>query len=442
MKVVVTEHYTHRDRVFAGSPETVRSDLIKAYGSFLRLWLERSTSLDSVLKGLEAQQPWSVHVVKDDLAKTEQDVLQALHGVQSALVSALAAARFLVSGSTPTTEEVRRALWDSDGDVQAAALKAYGLEATLENRAALQSVVSMQSLEKSEPETLPANAHIEPGHAEAAMVAEAVARGIEAGEVEVVRLGGKHSKGSMLVQDPAGERWLLKPGSGGASPAAGVRDDPSTQSQREACFYQIAALWGLADDVPQTELLFVQGKQYAAIQMLASSFVPMETRRDADPSEPARDLEPYRQLGALHKWAVLDAVLGNTDRHAQNIMVGADGAVKLIDHGSAFAGRSFDPATDRNTFTPYYLRFATPLDVNFNTLLPEEKLEYLVEAPDLARGVLRAWLATLDGSMLRVQLTRYGIDPEPSCSRLEVFRAMAMNAALVDHAINRWWVTV
>ena len=105
----------------------------------------------------------------------------------------------------------------------------------------------------------------------------------------------------------------------------------------------------------------------------------------------ARALAPYREQGLVHKWAVLDAVLGNPDRHAANVMIDKDDKVlALIDHGSAFAGPAFDPAHDKNSFVPFYLRAWSP--GSFNSLSLKSKLAQMPEVSDQVRDDLRQWL--------------------------------------------------
>ncbi len=219
-------------------------------------------------------------------------------------------------------------------------------------------------------------------------------------------------------------------------PAAGVRETLASQSQREAAFWAVAQLWGIGDDFPRCDLLVIDGKQYACMDLLGWEYKPLEKLRDKDPAEPARDLEPYRQKGALHRWAVVDFVLGNPDRHAQNIMANKKGEVKLIDHGSAFAGFGFDPSFDKNSFVPYYLRYGAPAKLNFNALSTKDKLRYMVTVSDETRQNLGAWATGLHAEQLEALLPRYGIDPRAAVERLEKVRA---GISSVDVTINRLW---
>jgi hypothetical protein len=113
--------------------------------------------------------------------------------------------------------------------------------------------------------------------------------------------------------------------------------------------------------------------------------------------------------------------------------------VKLIDHGSAFAGRHFDPSYDKNSFIPFYLRFSCPNGTNFHALSSKEKLRYMQRCTPDALTSLTRWFNTIRGEDLERILPMYGIDPAPEVERLARLRQMATSQAL-DVAVNRFWV--
>jgi len=135
----------------------------------------------------------------------------------------------------------------------------------------------------------------------------------------------------------------------------------------------------------------------------------------------------------------LDFVCGQPDRHAQNVMVDPDGEVRLIDAGSAFAGANFNPAFDKNSFVPYYLRAWAP-EEGFNGMSPAERLRYLPRVAPHVREDLTRWLDGLDAGMLEAMLREYGIQPGPTMDRLRRLKDMAKLSG-PDEAINRLWVT-
>lgn len=272
-------------------------------------------------------------------------------------------------------------------------------------------------------------------------VADAVRRGFAAETDQDLHLGGKHSKGTMMVRDPeTGMMYLLKPGSGHQSPAKGAQEEGANQSRREAAYWHVADMLGLGMRVPRADLLLIDGQEVAALHLLPFSWKNLEKLKFEDPGLPHKALEKYRHTGELHKWAVMDYVLGNTDRHGQNLMVGPekDGhPIALIDHGSAFAGPSFDPARDENSFIPYYLR-AWKGD-SWHSLLPEQRLRAMPSLNEDSDDQLRSWLEGVHAGDVEAVLARYGIDPQPSLDRLVRVRKLLAEPS-VSQAINRLWL--
>ncbi len=296
-------------------------------------------------------------------------------------------------------------------------------------------------LSKAEQPSLapPAPQSIVAAHPDGEDVAEEVNRAFKDNFVFEVMLSGKHSDGTLLARDQeTGHSYLLKPGSGGQSSAAGVTEEHASQSQREAAWYQVAKLWGLYDAFPRAELLLIDSQQVAALQFLGTSYSTLGKLEDADPNLGRKAFLPYLQDGRLHEWAVLFFVLAETDGHAQNCMLNAENDVQFIDHGAAFAGPDFDPAHDRNSFVPCFLRQWAPKA--FNGLSVEQKLEYMPKVNTRIRAELKAWLDSLHADALEHTLYRYGIDPSACLARLAKVKTLATEMP-VDLAINRLWVT-
>jgi hypothetical protein len=292
----------------------------------------------------------------------------------------------------------------------------------------------MSKVRKSDQEPVKALS-VEPGHQDANETADEVRRAFEDGFVVPVHLDGKHSKGALLASDQlSGKVWLLKPGSGGQSPSAGARQDASSQSRREAAFWHVADEWGLGDYLPRADLLLIDGREFAAINMLPWSYKTLAKIKNQ--RDPRSILNPYLKSGVLHRWAVLDFVLGNPDRHGNNIMV-SDDIVKLIDHGSAMAGSDFDPAWDKNSFTPFYLRAWGP--GKFSRLDAATKLKYMPRVDHQTEEDLRQWIEGLHAVDLDKVLLRYGVDPTPEKARLAKLKTMMVSEP-ADLVINRLWV--
>ena len=379
---------------------------------------------------LDSTAAYEVTIEDEGLSKSElgvqEPIVSEMLGFQPLMTSAFQAAKWMSGGLQLSDEEARHALYAEDGDVCRAALVAYGFEPTDVNLDALKAIEGVGNFEKAEP-IIPTAQSVTAAHPEGEDVAEAIRRAYKDQFVIEVQLNGKHSKGSLLARDQeGGVTWLLKPGSGGAGEAAGAKEDPSTPSAREAAWYHIAKEWGLYKWYPRAELVFIDGKQFAAMKLLPWEYKSMEKWRKDDPSKPRKILlYPYLSDGILHQWGFVDAVLGNADSHANNLLVNNEGDVRLIDHGSAFAGPDFDPANDKNSFVPAYLREWAPHEKNFHSLSSEEKLSYLPHVETKVNVRLAAWIAGLSSGLLESLLLRYGINPGPTLARLAKLKEMA-----------------
>lgn len=379
----------------------------------------------------------------DDDTEPATGVALDMLGFNPIVHPAFAAAKFLSGRPEVDLGAIRRALYETEDYIDAA-LFAYGLPMTPEGRQAIKAVMNIGDFTKSSvPEQLPKAQDIEPGTPDAEISADAIRRAFKLQQVKVAHLDGKHSKGALIARDSVRDRtYLLKPGSGGAGVAAGATQEHASQSRREAAFWQIAEDLGLGESVPRCDLLIIDGKEYAAIEMLPFSWKGLQKRLEIDPAAGRQAFALYRDRGIIHKWAVMDYILGNPDRHGDNLMISADGRLLgLIDHGSAFAGPGFDPAYDRNSFVPFYLRAWAPMDSDrFNSLTTEKKLARMPTVNAQLRDELRSWLNDIHADHLEALMHRFGIDPRPSLARLARLK-VAASSAPVDEAVNRLWVT-
>lgn len=363
------------------------------------------------------------------------DVAVGMTGFDQHARKLFRAARFLVGGGELPLDKIRRAIYNSNDDLEAAALMAYGMKVDDKNRRALRNVQSLDSFQKAEP-AVQGVPTIEAPVLDGKDTAEELQRAFEYGSVQKVNLNGKHSKGSMVAKDPkTGHTYLLKPGSGDQSPAAGAKEERASQSQREAAFWHVADVWGLGDEMPRADLIIVNGEAVAAMRLLPVSFKNLGVAKIHEPHLVPAVLEPYRQSGDLHKWAIIDYVLGNTDRHSQNLMISKDDTrIALIDHGSAFAGKSFDPAHDPNTFIPYYLRAYTSR--KFTEMSAAERYNAMPKVSAQIEKMVEDWLNGLEPGKLEIILKKYGIGPEPCLVRLA--RLKMMPGSKVE-AIDKLW---
>lgn len=455
MKVEVNSVYTGVKRTFEGSRAVLVGELLRNYS-----WLNQIAEhrdLESLVEHLDSEQAFEAEVTDygnqgDGLAKKERnlgdgelgpdsEIVQDMLGHDHNMISTFDAARHLVRGQEPHLDQVRRHLWDADGDMEVAALKTHGIEPSPGNLRALRAVRDLTRHAKAEPSNLTAQS-ILPGTPDAQDAAEAVSRAFKDRFVFPVQMAGKHSAGTLLARDVAdGEVWLLKPGSGGDSPAAGIAEERASQSRRETGFWAMAERWDLQGSFPEARLVIVDGTEYAAIRLLPWRYKTVDKLQKTDPNVGRALLKKYLENGLLFKWAVIDGVLGNTDRHANNMMADAEeptaeADVKLIDQGSSMAGKDFDPANDQNSFVPFYLRAWAP--AAFNKLSSEEKLRVIPHLSPQAEEGLRSWMDGLHADELHIVLNRFGVNPEPASARLAKLKLLITQGP-ADVAVAKFW---
>jgi GNAT superfamily N-acetyltransferase len=340
-----------------------------------------------------------------------------------------------IAGTAIPLNKARYLLSEDDfDDLQGVALRTYNIPDTEDARMGLEATIKLEPFNKS---ILGVESYkIAPANTEGTTIADAVQRAADSGYINAVQLNGKHSKGTMIAKDPQTKKvYLLKPGSGKNSPAKGVNEIAATQSEREAAFWHVANKWGIGDVFPRADLILVNGHQTAAMELLGVSYRNMGTKKKEDRNLPARILEPYRQNATLFKWSLIDYVLGNPDRHSQNMMVDPDNRqVRLIDHGSALAGGSFDPAEDDNSFIPFYLRAWT--DRKFKEMQPHERTRAMPGLNTRAEQVFDQWVDNINEDSMAAILRDYNVDPGPALERLAIVRAMPGPKWVV---LNKLW---
>lgn len=298
-----------------------------------------------------------------------------------------------VMAAHPANPQVAAEATSKYGDNEIkAALFAHGLDPDDESLVmAIEAQLAMERMKKGELNVAVIPRIVQPGQPSAKDCAAAVQKAFAKHLVYEVHLGGKHSSGAAVAYDESrDEFWLLKPGSGKMSPSGGVRDTDVSQTRREVAFSQAAhAMPGLEEFVPVTKLLLLDGMEVACIQVLPQDYVPMQKTKDA-----VKILETYVRSGDLYRWALLDMVLGNPDRHSGNIMLTDSGQAALIDHGSALAGPNFNPSMDPKSFIPAYLRIFKTLD--WRTATPEQKLRAFPIPTQDEQELFKTWIQSAD----------------------------------------------
>lgn len=447
MRIRITNHYRNTSQDYKVEAGEVREFFTEHFP-----WVATNQSLQEMLTEANDAQAYDVEVV-DDVGKAESsgDVATDMLGVNIGRDRIFAAA-FWLAGKPVDAVKVREARWQEDGDDERAALRAAGLDINTENLRSLKAVLDMgQDLRKFEGAPSKMKEHdfqvepphdVQPGTDSAKRTAAAVARGFKAGSFKPVNLGGKHSTNSAIVDDPeTGKRYLLKPASGGVGPAAGIKEESASQARREAAFSHIAEdVFGLGNSVAGAELILLDGKEWAALDMLPLDWKNLDRARKADGHRVGRALNEYRTRGILHRWAVMDFVLGQADRHAGNLMISPADDIKLIDHGSAFAGPDFDPGHDSKSFVPYYLRFTVSTG-QFNSMDQASKLSHMPVVTESADQELRRWIHSLDSKRLTAELQRLGMRPDACAARLELVKDVAKDGRAVAPRINGLWLS-
>jgi hypothetical protein len=452
MRVIISDHYENARHVIEGDDEDVRSQVLDLYPYLLTKYGPHC-DINILVKDLNHSQ-FASAVVLNDLDKSDrydtpgiiqdgigQHVIRypssTKHGqihTQDTQLEACREAGAFLSGHPCEDKEMRQALLQNDGNPELAALAAHGLPLTMleDLRAVLSS-----SLKKSEESTQPVKfKDVSSATASGTVFAEIVKKSSDAGEIKHILLGkGKHNHGMLLARDSeTHQSCILKPGSGHLPNSGGEQETGATQSTREACFFAVAQAWGLGEYMPECHLLLIDGQEYACSRFLPNSFKNFNDLKAHDPGLPGRLMHLYND-STLHKWAAMDLILGNPDRNAGNVMASGD-KVKLIDHGSTFAGASFDPAKDGISFVPYYLR---PSVTEFNSLSTNDKLRKLPRLNAENEAKLRKWILDLNPELMGQIMTQYGIDSGPEKDRLQKLQ-QALGYQTADLAVLSAWV--
>lgn len=434
MRVDVVEHFADRTRTFSGPEREVCADLLAAY-PWLRVKLGPHAAANNLVTELNHAQAFSAgfHDGLDDI--------EISMNKSESRYDWLKAAEF-VAGKPADPTEYRRARVRNPEDDLAAALDACGLGPN--DAAAVRGVATVDTAAEhpgEPPATADKDAAVLPGVPGSGPAAEQVGRAFKAGRVEPIKLGGRHSKGTLLAVDPeTHHRWILKPGSGKQNPSRGDSESGASQSKREAAYYACAESLGLQDHIAETRLLLIDGDEYAAVAMVSEDYEDLKKLTAADPTGAKRLLSTYLVDGTTHKWAYMDYILGNVDSHAGNVMVRtSDAGLYLIDHGSAFAGDAFAPATDPDVFTPAYLRLLTADPGKWSQLTPGQRYREMPRLQEGVAGQVAGWIKDVKGDELVGAFSTFGIEWGPVIQRVDRVAHAVLTGTPGDLAVNAAW---
>lgn len=428
MRVIIKNLWTNSEQAFDGEPGEVLSDISNAFPHAIHD--HTRNNLDEMLAHINQSQIFSVRKEKDIPLKDSEVIDQM--GIRAIGEEFTKAARFL-SGSTTQFSDSMLA----EDDIFSSILQATDC------RASKQEVLNLSLVMKAEPTPVTPPSSILPLSPRNKSISDGIKRAFISDRVQNIYLGGKHSKGSMLATDPQSHAiWLLKPDIAGKSPAKGLADQEGGQEQasREAGMYEVAKVIGLQNFVSKSTVIFLDGIKFAAIHFLDKGWKNLEKMRQADPESVARILKPYCRNGDAYKWAILDAICGNVDRHAGNYLVGPQGQIRLIDGGSAFASDTFDPHNDKAVFTPFAIRYQVP---NWSKLTVQQKLSSMIDvSPDVDNNI-RHFVSEIDKDQVRRAIEDQGLDAEPSLKRLYRLQRVALDCSRPFHLyVNEFWVGV
>jgi hypothetical protein len=437
--VIVYNFLTDHQDVLEGDDQDIKQQLGKAH-PYLLSTFGYDAPVEVFIDSLNQQQLYSAFVGDIALTKTQlSDSSNPQLRTGDDYLAFLRSAVEFLSGVQVDDVTVRQAILAHDGDEKKAMLLAHNLQPTKSNLEALEAVL-MASFEKSEGDDAPHIVQfktIEPFNASAQSFAKIVQRANNVANIQTIHFQrGKHSAGTLIAKDPETHcALILKPGAGKQNPALGEKQNAASQGCREAAFYALAAACGLAEFLPECHLLIIDGIEYATMKFLHNAWQDGNTLKALDPNAARTILAPYLNNGMVHKWAVMDYVLGNPDRHSGNVMF-CGNQVRLIDHGSALAGIDFQPPIDKHSFVPYYLRVFCP--AGFGQLAADQKFKILPRVSEEIQSELVRFINMLHENIISALLLQYNIDPAPEVARLELLK-FAVGIQPADLAINGVW---
>lgn len=261
---------------------------------------------------------------------------------------------------------------------------------------------------------------------------------------------GHFTNSAFIVGTDAKNCWILKPESTQSPAASPVKN--GLMSAREMAFSVAAKrVFGLSDLTPEVMMGILKKRKavvngpethipVAAIKMYGKEFIPLSDLEKKITGSTVKIMEKYNKTGELHQMAAMLYILGDLDAHGENVLVDpASGEIKLIDHGSSMADRSFIDKADDNVFMPYILRRGI---VKAHDSMQEkmDKMPRIREAS--VRKNVASWLHSLDEHTLVNVVNEYGFDAQAAVNRLELLKRFVNNGMPVDQAINLLWVKV
>jgi hypothetical protein len=261
---------------------------------------------------------------------------------------------------------------------------------------------------------------------------------MRAGHTHSLKNLGHFTHQSFVVGYDPENSWLVKVD---VPNRPAVESLSGSQVAKEAAFYEVAKdIFGLENYTPKAVYgkLLTENKQEVpavAIKMYPEQFKPASEVYSQDKHKLLRTLAPMLESGYIHKLAGVLYILGEADAHGQNILT--DGkTIKLIDHGSAFAGMDFNPKEDENIFIPYFLRVGRIKD----KMSTEQKYDRMPRTTSQkAKDNIRAFLNNVDPKQLATILEKYNLDPKPVIARWLLVTKLINVSPNPDDIIDMLW---
>lgn len=273
---------------------------------------------------------------------------------------------------------------------------------------------------QGDPNVVNADVHGVPGfvnHPET----RALAHGFDFGSRQIGKIAGAKpgafDRTSFWAKDPSGKHVYVK-GSSGEMQDENGNEGPWNTARKEGAYHNLAKdYFGLGAHMPAVAVVRhpSTGQEHAIIQ-----HVPGKHEHDMPMNEIGPTLSDMNKSGDVHKLAIMNFLMNNTDRHAGNYLYGDNGKLTMIDHNM------FGRSDERRWYSdPRYLRSLENYEHNYGG-----KPEYQMAHPEA-----QAWLQKLDPEQFRNHLMTNGAPQQVVDQSLERLGMLKTN--IVHHPLSK-----
>ena len=207
-----------------------------------------------------------------------------------------------------------------------------------------------------------------------------------------------------------------------------VENQINGDSIREGAYHNAAnEVFGLGHYLPTVATVRhpKTGQLHSVIEAVPGEHTEVESWSKNVPNkqEHINTLNKLGDTGELDKMALMDAIMGNDDRHHQNYMYTPEGSLKLIDHGSTLSGAA-------NAFIESKPDFLEKYDL-IKQKQGQGKHEDQPVKPQVAQ-----WLMSVNPQQLKRSLRKNGIPLAVATETTRRLSAMQMHLMQNPQAIN------